>query len=87
MTKHAQSGGHPIYLVIDEYDNFTNALIRSSGKESYRSIAHGTHPRRRDRLILHWRTRPRGGVVETCYGTVRFWCVSIRLNFGIIRNS
>ena len=42
MTKCARSGGFPIYLVIDEYDNFTNALIRSTGKEPYRSITHGT---------------------------------------------
>ena len=32
----------PLYLVIDEYDNFTNALIRSAGNDPYRSITHGT---------------------------------------------
>ena len=42
MTKRAKAKGFPIYLIIDEYDNFTNALIRSSGNESYRSITHGT---------------------------------------------
>ena len=42
MTKRAQAGGHPVYLIIDEYDNFTNSLIRSEGSEPYRSITHGT---------------------------------------------
>ncbi|MBQ0033577.1 MAG: AAA family ATPase, partial [bacterium] len=42
MTKCAQRNGFPIYLIIDEYDNFTNTLMRSAGKESYRSITHGT---------------------------------------------
>ena len=32
----------PVYLIIDEYDNFTNALIRSAGSEPYKSITHGT---------------------------------------------
>ena len=41
MTDVAHRSGIPIYLVIDEYDNFTNSLIRSSGKEPYRSITHG----------------------------------------------
>ena len=34
--------GIPIYLIIDEYDNFTNALIRAKGNEPYRAITHGT---------------------------------------------
>ena len=38
----ARSRGFPIYLIIDEYDNFTNALIRSSGRDPYREITHGT---------------------------------------------
>ena len=42
MTKQAHAADAPIYLVIDEYDNFTNALIRSSGKDPYREITHGT---------------------------------------------
>jgi len=30
-----------IYLLIDEYDNFTNTIISSSGQEKYRAITHG----------------------------------------------
>ena len=42
MTKCAQRNGLPIYLIIDEYDNFTNSLMRSVGKDPYRAITHGT---------------------------------------------
>ena len=42
LVGRAKAAGAPIYLVIDEYDNFTNSLIRLSGKEPYRSITHGT---------------------------------------------
>ena len=38
----AKAKGAPAYLVIDEYDNFTNELIRSAGNEPYKSITHGT---------------------------------------------
>ena len=33
--------GIPLYLIIDEYDNFTNQMIRATGVEDYRSITHG----------------------------------------------
>ena len=32
----------PLYLIIDEYDNFTNQMIRSAGVTDYREITHGT---------------------------------------------
>ena len=38
----AKAKGVPAYLVIDEYDNFTNELIRTAGNEPYKSITHGT---------------------------------------------
>ena len=41
IADRARNRGLPIYLIIDEYDNFTNALIRSTGTEPYRSITHG----------------------------------------------
>ena len=42
IVDHAKSLGLPLYLIIDEYDNFTNTLIRSAGHEPYKSITHGT---------------------------------------------
>lgn len=34
-------GEEKIYLLIDEYDNFTNTIISSTGQEQYMSITHG----------------------------------------------
>ena len=42
VTNAARANGLPLYLIIDEYDNFTNSLIRSAGKDPYREITHGT---------------------------------------------
>ena len=42
VVKGARAKGVPAYLVIDEYDNFTNDLIRSAGSDPYRTITHGT---------------------------------------------
>ena len=42
VTTAARSNGLPLYLVIDEYDNFTNTLIRSAGNDPYVSITHGS---------------------------------------------
>ena len=38
----AGAQGLPLYLIIDEYDNFTNSLIRSAGNDPYKTITHGT---------------------------------------------
>ena len=37
----AHRAGIPLYLIIDEYDNFTNQMIRAAGVEDYRDITHG----------------------------------------------
>ncbi len=42
IIRRAKKLGIPLYLFIDEYDNFTNSLIRSAGKDPYRTITHGT---------------------------------------------
>ena len=42
IFKWTKLNGLPAYLIIDEYDNFTNSLIRSAGREPYKSITHGT---------------------------------------------
>ena len=42
IAAECRTRGCPVYLIIDEYDNFTNALIRTAGSEPYKSITHGT---------------------------------------------
>ena len=37
----AERGGLPVYVIIDEYDNFTNQLIKTSGVEEYQGVTHG----------------------------------------------
>ena len=32
---------HKIYILIDEYDNFSNRLLAQAGEEAYRSLCHG----------------------------------------------
>ena len=38
----ARRHGYPLYLMLDEYDNFTNAMLRAEGSEPYRDITHGS---------------------------------------------
>ena len=41
LVSRAQTKGYHLYLMLDEYDNFTNAMLRADGNDSYRSITHG----------------------------------------------
>ncbi len=40
-VKFAKAKGLPLYLMLDEYDNFTNQMLRADGNEPYRSVTHG----------------------------------------------
>ena len=37
----ARTKGFPLYLMLDEYDNFTNSMLRAEGTDPYRGITHG----------------------------------------------
>ena len=41
LTARARTKGYHLYLMLDEYDNFTNAMLRAEGNDNYRSITHG----------------------------------------------
>ena len=41
-VKFAKAKGLPLYLMLDECDNFTNAMLRAEGNEPYRGITHGS---------------------------------------------
>ena len=41
VTARSRALGIPLYLIIDEYDNFTNQMIRATGVTDYREITHG----------------------------------------------
>ena len=41
IVSRARLRGREIYLVIDEYDNFTNTMMRDEADPDYRSVTHG----------------------------------------------
>ena len=38
----AQAAGCALYLIVDEYDNFTNNVLNIKGHEAYHALTHGT---------------------------------------------
>ena len=40
-VEYAKIKGWPLYLMLDEYDNFTNQMLQAEGNDSYRDITHG----------------------------------------------
>ena len=41
IAGYAKQKGYPLYLMLDEYDNFTNAMLRAEASSDYRDITHG----------------------------------------------
>ena len=41
LAQRAKTKGFHLYFFIDEYDNFTNAMLRAEGNDSYEAITHG----------------------------------------------
>ena len=41
LVSRAQTKDYHLYLMLDEYDNFTNAMLRAEGSVDYRTITHG----------------------------------------------
>ena len=40
IQSEARSKGYPLYLIIDEYDNFTNVILNERGENVYHAITH-----------------------------------------------
>ena len=40
VNDEAHKLGYPLYLIIDEYDNFTNVILSEGGKEVFRNLTH-----------------------------------------------
>ncbi len=38
----AKKQGHKLYLIVDEYDNFTNNILNVKGQKAYHDLTHGT---------------------------------------------
>ena len=41
LFEHAAEHGIPLYVLIDEYDNFANTILAHRGAEAYRSLTYG----------------------------------------------
>ena len=41
ITEQAALYHNPLYLIVDEYDNFTNTVLSLHGEKAYRAITHG----------------------------------------------
>ena len=42
INDEAHAKGYPLYLIIDEYDNFTNVILSEGGKEVFRNPTHAS---------------------------------------------
>ena len=42
ICKEAKKFGHKLYLIIDEYDNFTNNVLNEEGEQIYHALTHAT---------------------------------------------
>ena len=40
IQREAKANGYQLYLIIDEYDNFTNTVLNEQGEEVYHAITH-----------------------------------------------
>ena len=42
VNNEAHVKGYPLYLIIDEYDNFTNVILSEGGKDVFRNLTHAS---------------------------------------------
>ena len=42
VNDEAHTKGYPLYLIIDEYDNFTNVILSEGGKDVFRNLTHAS---------------------------------------------
>ena len=42
VNDEAHQKGYPLYLIIDEYDNFTNVILSDGGKDLFRNLTHAS---------------------------------------------
>ena len=42
LDRKARNNGSHLYLIIDEYDNFTNVVLNEQGNEIYHALTHAS---------------------------------------------
>ena len=69
LFKYAGEHGIPLYLLIDEYDNFANTVLAHRGREAYESFTHGGGFYRNFFAALKAGTGEAGGGLERLFIT------------------
>ena len=69
LFRHARRRGIPLYVLIDEYDNFANTVLAHRGAEAYQSLTHGGGFYRNFFAALKGATGRSGGGLERLFIT------------------
>ena len=69
LFRHARRQGIPLYVLIDEYDNFANTVLAHRGAEAYQSFTHGGGFYRNFFAVLKVATGRSGGGLERLFIT------------------
>ena len=69
LFHYAGDAGVPVYVLIDEYDNFANTILAYHGEEAYRSFTHGGGFYRNFFAALKAGTEQSGGGLERLFIT------------------
>ena len=69
LFKYAGEHGIPLYILIDEYDNFANTVLVHRGREAYESLTHGGGFYRNFFATLKAGTSAEGGGLERLFIT------------------
>ena len=67
LDRKARNNGSKLYLIVDEYDNFTNVVLNEQGDKVYHALTHASgfyreifkKFKRHVRTHLHDRSQPR----------------------------
>ena len=69
LFRYAGDHGVPLYVLIDEYDNFANTILAHHGEDAYRSLTHGGGFYRNFFATLKAGTERSGGGLERLFIT------------------
>ncbi len=69
LFRHARDRGIPLYVLVDEYDNFANTVLAHHGEEAYRAFTHGGGFYRNFFAALKAGTERSGGGIERMFIT------------------
>ena len=66
----AEKKNLPLYLIVDEYDNFTNVVLNEQGEEVYTALTHASGFYRELMLVMYFAI-----IIKTSYTNVTIFIV------------